>query len=557
MTESTANRKLRGKPLSPGMGEGEVFVYRDILKRFDEFYDIEDPQVEGELKGLDRALASISDDLNVLANRVEKEIDSELSGVFHAHLAMVQDPSLRKEVEREITEELVSAGTAVRTVFRRWERRFRSMEAEVARQKGEDMRDLARRLVSALAGVHGHALEEIPRGSILVANRLLPSDTVFLARNTAAGAVLEVGGKGSHAALFAREIGLPCVAGFSDLLDTVSDGSFAIVDADEGEVIFNPTPKQRKAFHKKEEQRRAATVQARTLAHRPVVTKEGKHIGVLANVGDAQDTRVAVDNGADGVGLYRLEQIYLGRQSPPSMAELLEEMQNTLQPAKGLPVYVRLLDVGADKPLPFIEAPKESNPSLGLRGIRFLLEYPDLLDSQLGALLELSSDYDLHILVPMVTLPRDLAAVKESLRDAASKARKSSHLKLGAMIETPASALAARNLVEYADFLSFGTNDLTQYSFAADRENAAVEAYFDDTHEVIFRLISMVHEDLPHVPLSVCGELAGRAEATSRLLECGVTSLSVVPPSIPMIKEAVRNCDQAPEPSANKAIDDD
>jgi len=557
MTESTANRKLRGKPLSPGMGEGEVFVYRDILKRFDEFYDIEDPQVEGELKGLDRALASISDDLNVLANRVEKEIDSELSGVFHAHLAMVQDPSLRKEVEREITEELVSAGTAVRTVFRRWERRFRSMEAEVARQKGEDMRDLARRLVSALAGVHGHALEEIPRGSILVANRLLPSDTVFLARNTAAGAVLEVGGKGSHAALFAREIGLPCVAGFSDLLDTVSDGSLAIVDAYEGEVIFNPTPKQRKAFHKKEEQRRAATVQARTLAHRPVVTKEGKHIGVLANVGDAQDTRVAVDNGADGVGLYRLEQIYLGRQSPPSMAELLEEMQNTLQPAKGLPVYVRLLDVGADKPLPFIEAPKESNPSLGLRGIRFLLEYPDLLHSQLGALLELSSNYDLHILVPMVTLPRDLAAVKESLRDAASKARKSSHLKLGAMIETPASALAARNLVEYADFLSFGTNDLTQYSFAADRENAAVEAYFDDTHEVIFRLISMVHEDLPHVPLSVCGELAGRAEATSRLLECGVTSLSVVPPSIPMIKEAVRNCDQAPEPSANKAIDDD
>jgi len=539
------------------MGEGEVFVYRDILKRFDEFYDIEDPQVEGELKGLDRALASISDDLNVLANRVEKEIDSELSGVFHAHLAMVQDPSLRKEVEREITEELVSAGTAVRTVFRRWERRFRSMEAEVARQKGEDMRDLARRLVSALAGVHGHALEEIPRGSILVANRLLPSDTVFLARNTAAGAVLEVGGKGSHAALFAREIGLPCVAGFSDLLDTVSDGSLAIVDAYEGEVIFNPTPKQRKAFHKKEEQRRAATVQARTLAHRPVVTKEGKHIGVLANVGDAQDTRVAVDNGADGVGLYRLEQIYLGRQSPPSMAELLEEMQNTLQPAKGLPVYVRLLDVGADKPLPFIEAPKESNPSLGLRGIRFLLEYPDLLHSQLGALLELSSNYDLHILVPMVTLPRDLAAVKESLRDAASKARKSSHLKLGAMIETPASALAARNLVEYADFLSFGTNDLTQYSFAADRENAAVEAYFDDTHEVIFRLISMVHEDLPHVPLSVCGELAGRAEATSRLLECGVTSLSVVPPSIPMIKEAVRNCDQAPEPSANKAIDDD
>jgi phosphoenolpyruvate-protein kinase (PTS system EI component) len=390
-----------------------------------------------------------------------------------------------------------------------------------------------------------------------VANRLLPSDTVFLARNTAAGAVLEVGGRTSHAALFAREIGLPCVAGFSGLLDTVSDGSFAIVDADEGEVILNPTPRQREAFHAREEQKRAAALQARTLADRPAITKGGEHIAVLANVGDAEDTRVAFDNGADGVGLYRLEQIYLGRQSPPSTAELVEEMQNTLQPAKGRPVHVRLLDVGADKPLPFLEAPRESNPSLGLRGIRFLLEYPDLLHCQLDALIELSSDFDLHILVPMVTLPRDLGTVKEALREATSRAGKPSHPKLGAMIETPAAALAARELVEYADFLSFGTNDLTQYSFAADRENATVDAYFDDTHDVIFRLIRMTHEDVPHMPLSVCGELAGRAEATSRLLECGITSLSVVPPSIPMIKEAVRNCEQARKPSANKAIDSD
>jgi len=533
---------LSGKMLSPGLGEGRTFVYRDILTRFDEFYDIDDAHVEEERQRVDRAFAKISDDLSALAGRVEQEIHGDLSGVFRAHLAMVQDPSLKTEVKKEIDDECVSAGSAVRTVFRRWERRFRSMDAEVARQKSDDMRDLARRLVSALAGVHAHALEDIPRGRVLVANRLLPSDTVFLARNTAAAALLEVGGKGSHAALFAREIGLPCVAGLPGLLKTVSEGAYAVVDADEARAIVNPAAEQRKAFLAQRERRAHISANIRARAHEPAVTMDGVRIAVLANVGDAEDTRVAVENGADGVGLYRLEQIYLGHQRPPRLDELLEEMRETLQPAKDLPVYVRLLDVGADKPLPFLEIPRERNPALGQRGIRFLQEYPDLLQTQLDALLELSSDFDLHILVPMVALPRDMAAVEAGLRKAASRAKHSQRPKLGAMIETPAAALAARDLLKHAQFLSFGTNDLTQYAFAADRENAAVDTYFDDTHEVVFRLLGMVHDDVPEAPLSVCGELASRPGATARLVACGIGSLSVVPPSIPTVKEAVRNC---------------
>jgi len=275
------------------------------------------------------------------------------------------------------------------------------------------------------------------------------------------------------------------------------------------------------------------------------VTANGARIAVLANVGDAEDTRLAVENGADGVGLYRLEQVYLGRQNPPSVEELYEEMQETLEPAKGLPVYVRLLDLGADKPLPFLEMPKERNPSLGQRGIRFLREHPELLRTQMEALLQLSSDFDLHILVPMVTLPSDIEAVNQVLEELASKGATSSMPKIGAMVETPAAALTAPDILKCADFLSFGTNDLTQYSFAADRENEAADVYFDDTHDVLFRLISTVHEDIPKIPLSVCGELAGRSEAASRLVKCGVTSLSVVPTLIPAIKEAVRSCGEA------------
>lgn len=542
MSDDEPARTLCGISLSPGWGEGNVFVYPDLLTRFDEFCDIDDEQIEEELKRLDLALEKTSDDLSLLANRVEEEIDVQLSDVFRAHLTMMQDPSLRSEVEKEIKDELVSAGSAVWTVFRRWERRFRSMEAEVAAHKGDDMRDLARRLISALAGVHAHALENIPRGSVLVANRLLPSDTVFLARNTAAAALLEVGGKGSHAALFAREIGLPCVAGLPDLLNTVSESSFAIVDADECQAIINPTTAQKNAFQAQAKIRDQKLAQARAHAHEPAVTMSGKPISVFANVGDVEDTLIAVENGADGVGLYRLEQAYLGRQKPPNLTELLAEMQRTLQPARGMPVFVRLLDVGADKPLLFVEMPTESNPALGLRGIRFLWKHPELLHTQLDALINISSDHDLHILVPMVALPNDMLAIRLALKEAAARANIAALPKLGAMIETPAAALAAPDFMKYADFLSFGTNDLTQYAFAADRENAAVDSYFDDTHDVIFRLISMVHNDVPDAPLSICGELAGRTEATSRLIECGVTSLGVAPPSIPMVKEAVRTC---------------
>ena len=542
MDDTETSMTLSGKTLSPGLGEGQIFVYRDVLTRFDEFYDTDDTQVEDELERLDRALLRISDDLSILADRVETEIDSELSGVFRAHLAMVQDPSLKTEVEKEITDELVSAGSAVRTVFRRWERRFQSMEADVAKQKSDDMRDLARRLVSALAGVHAHALANIPRGSVLVAKRLLPSDTVFLARNTATAALLELGGKGSHAALFAREMGLPCIAGIRGLLDAVSEDSFAVVNADEAQVIINPTAEQKKFFHAKEARQTRTSAKARERAHEPAVTANGTRIAVLANVGDAEDTRLAVENGADGVGLYRLEQAYLGRQKPPSAEELFEEMQETLERAKGLPVYVRLLDVGADKPLPFLEMPRERNPSLGQRGIRFLREHPELLHTQLDALLQLSSYFDLHILVPMVTLPGDIEVVNQVLKELTSKGTTSRMPKIGAMVETPAAALSAPDIMKYAEFLSFGTNDLTQYSFAADRENEAVDIYFDDIHDVIFRLIRTVHDDVPDVPLSVCGELAGRSEAVSRLVESGITSLSVAPSLIPAIKEAVRSC---------------
>lgn len=541
MSDKRENLILRGKTLSPGLGRGEIFVYRDILTRVDEFFDIQEAQVAEETQRFLRAVDKVSSDLDLLASRVKREMDTELSGIFHAHTAIAQDNSLQTEVTKEIAEELVSAGTAVRTVFRRWERRFRSMEAGIAAQKGDDIQDLARRFVSSLAGIRAHALEDIPVGSILVASRLLPSDTIFLARRNASAAILEVGGQGSHAALFAHEIGLPCVSGITNVMESVAPGEHALVDAEAAEVIINPEQEQVDLFQSKRKHRERAGRKAKLRAHKPAITKDGSVVAVLANVGRVEDTREAIRNGAEGVGLYRIEQAYLSRLKPPDKTELFEEIRATLEPAKGLPVYVRLLDIGADKPLPYMEPARETNPSLGRRGIRFLLDYPDLLQTQLVALLELSSEFDLHITVPMVTLPLDMQRVKSCLADCAARTGVLHIPKLGAMIETPAAALAAAGIAENADFLSLGTNDLTQYIFAADRENASVDPYYDDTQDVIFNLLKTVCDDVPHMPLSICGELAGRFEHAARIIECGISTFSVAPPAIPALKEAIRH----------------
>jgi phosphoenolpyruvate-protein kinase (PTS system EI component) len=336
-------------------------------------------------------------------------------------------------------------------------------------------------------------------------------------------------------------MGLPCISGCPDLLTTVPDGALALVDADAGIVTIRPREKQKAIFLNKVDEKERDYKVALSRASIPAITKDGVTISVLANVGCNDDTETAMLNGAEGVGLYRLEQAYLGRVEPPNSDELVNEMRQTLDAARGCAVYVRLLDIGSDKPLPFIGFMAESNPSLGRRGIRFLREYPELLKTQLRAVLELAGEFDVRILVPMVTLPDDVSVVREQLIQLCSRLRISSPPKLGAMIETPAAALAAQEIVKHADFLSFGTNDLTQFVFAADRENAAVERYYRDSADVIFRLLRLTHDDVPEVPLSLCGELAGRPEHISRLLECGIRTFSVAAPLIPIIKETIRN----------------
>ena len=541
MPEKEIALVIQGTPISPGLAEGITHVHHSLLGPIDVVGHIEQTNVEEEIWHLDAATARISDDLITLAAKVEREIDSRLSQVFMAHQLILIDTSLKEELKKEIAENLVNASSAVKTVFLRWEKRFLLMESQVARNKGDDIRDIAIRLRNALAGITVHPLDEIPHGCVLVTSRLLPSDTVFLADRFTAAVLLEYGSVGSHAALFSREMGLPCISRLHNLVATVPDGALALVDADKGTVTIRPQEKQKVIFRKKVDDKEHAYHLARERALSPALTKDDVTISVLANVGCSNDTEKAMLNGAEGVGLYRMERVYLGRVVPPNIDELVDEMRLTLAAAKDRTVCVRLLDIGADKPLPFMRFLAETNPSLGCRGIRLLREYPELLKTHLRAVLELTREFDVHVLVPMVTLPEDVAVVKEYLTQLGLEMQCSILPKLGAMIETPAAALSAREIAKYVDFLSFGTNDLTQYAFAADRENAAVEQYFNDAADAIFRLLQITHDDVPDVPLSICGELAGRPVHIPKLLQCGIRTFSIVPPLVPIIKEAIRN----------------
>ena len=414
---------IDGTTISPGLAEGKIRLHRGLLGLIDAPGDIGREEVDDELSRLDVATAKIGEDLLVLATRVEEEIDSRLAEVFGAHQMILGDSSLQDELRREITENLVSAGSAVKSVFLRWENRFLLRESQIARDKGDDLRDLSIRLRKALAGVGAHPYDEIAEGSILAAPRLLPSDAVLLGGGGASAILLEHGSIGSHASLFVREMGIPCVSGLSGLLEKATEDEWVLVDADRATVTLNPRDEDRVGFRKRVGDLERTRQLAQQRAQRSAVTRDEVTISVFANVGCSEDTSRAIENGAEGVGLYRIERAYLGRVSPPNSEELLAEMKQTLAPARGRPVCVRLLDIGADKPLPFMRFMAETNPSLGRRGIRYLREYPELLRTHLGALLQLAREFEVRILVPMVTLPDDVAIVKEVLGELATEMR--------------------------------------------------------------------------------------------------------------------------------------
>src|SRR5262249_16706403 len=303
---------------------------------------------------------------------------------------------------------LVNAEAVVRRVFRRWQEKFHSLRGDTFQQRADDLADLGRKVLRHLEGVDADRVQSVPAGSVLVLRRLLPSDVVALSRRAVAAIVVESLGQGSHAALLVREKGIPAVADFPGVLERIGDGDEVLVDAYRGEVVLAPEGGTRAAFHERLTHYHATLARCKGACRQPARTLDGEVVKVEANLSATDEVELALDNGADGVGLFRIEQLYLARDLPPTEAELLDELRAIPPPVRHKPLPIRLLDIGGDKPVAFLRLAPEANPLLGKRGVRLLLEYPQLAQTQFAALLRLAQERQLRVLVPMVTLEEDI-----------------------------------------------------------------------------------------------------------------------------------------------------
>jgi phosphoenolpyruvate-protein phosphotransferase len=534
---------LSGRSIAPGLGMGRAWVVGDVLKFSGAPQVIGQQDIDGELLRLRRSFEETLAQLDQYAKRIEAEFDSALADVFRAHGEMLRDLFVSGEFERELRASLLTAEAVVRRVLQRWYQKFEALENPSFRQRADDVLDLGRNIIRRLRGDQDAGLQSIPEHSILVVERLLPSDVVLLPKSKVMAVVVETIGQGSHAALLAREKNIPTITEIPGILSLVSSGVELLVDGFHGTLVIAPRAPTRTEFQSRMEKWRATLVRCKAACREPARTLDGQLISVEANIGIGDDVELAIDNGADGVGLLRIEQLYFARKVPPTENELFGELKRLITPLGNRPVTIRLLDVGGDKPLSYLGLSTSSNPVLGRRGVRLLLDYSQLVRTQIGAILRLSEEHLLRVLIPMITLEDDIRRMREAFDAICAEINIQSPPGFGAMVETPAAALGIPAIVRHVDFLSVGTNDLTQYTLAAARDDASVNDYYLDSHESIMRLLSIILVDAGRCPVTLCGELAGREAFVPRLLEMGFRALSVSPTVIPTTKATIRGVD--------------
>jgi phosphoenolpyruvate-protein phosphotransferase len=531
--------EITGTPISGGIAIGKAFLYKDILTREIEFRELEEGEVELELKRMKNALKDVKKDIIETRDRVEQVLEKKYADIFDAHSVILNDSQIIKSLEDEIRRVKLNAEQIVKTVFKRLENRFKVSENEIIRERADDIADLARRMLFTLTGKDADVLSRLPKGSILVSERLLPSDTVRLNRDNVVAIITEQGSGSSHAALLARSMNVPYIAKTSKSMEDINKNAYIIADADKGKIIVNPDKKDIHEYEEAIKKNKLAEIEMKKNTKAAESIKKNTGIKVLANASLKREIKQAIDYNCDGIGLYRIEMIYMGRRVPPNSDELVRILNDSFVGIGKREITVRLLDVGGDKILPYINM--EGNESfLGLRGVRVLLKNPKLLETQLKTFVTLSKRYNLKLLIPMVSIPQEIVRVKEELKKL-TKNHGDREIQIGAMIETPAAVIKIKEILELVDFVSIGSNDLIQYVMAAGRENVSVAEYYDAGAEIVLVSIGKVIAEAKkqNKECVLCGELAADVNYTKKLLDLGLTNFSVASVKIPQVKHKI------------------
>lgn len=527
---------LKGIAASAGIAIARAF----ILEHPD--YSISQKQVtdvDAELAKLDAALAQSQTELEAIKARTLQELGEKKAEIFESHLLILNDPELIDPVKEKIKSESVNAEYALNETATQFIQMFENMKSAYLQERAADMRDVTKRILKHLLGLNYVSPSEISEEVIVVAEDLTPSDTAQLNRKYVKGFTTNIGGRTSHSAIMARSLEIPAVVGTKNVLSSVQSGDLMIVDGLEGDVIINPTEAIVAQYRAKQEAYAKQVEEWKKLRTEPTVSKDGVHVELAANIGTPNDVAGVLDNGGEAVGLYRTEFLYMGRDKLPSEEIQYVAYKSVLEKMEGKPVVVRTLDIGGDKELPYLDLPKEMNPFLGFRAVRLCLDRQDIFRTQLRALLRASVHGNLRIMFPMIATLGEFREAKAVLEEEKAKLEAegiqvASNIQLGIMVEIPSTAVLADQFAKEVDFFSIGTNDLIQYTMAADRMNERVSYLYQPYNPAILRLIKMVI-DAAHREgrwVGMCGEMAGDSTAIPILLGLGLDEFSMSATSI-------------------------
>jgi len=538
---------LKGLAASPGIANGRVYLL-ETSQLATPAREVANP--EEELRRFKRALHATRTQLEVIRAKTEREVGASEAAIFEAHLLILEDPNFLKEVRLNVLEKGLNAETSVQQAVSKFSATLEAIPDPYFKARSADIQDIGKRIVNNILGRSLDPLAKLESQVIVVARDLTPSDTAGMNRKMVLGFATDLGGLTSHTAILARSLNIPAVVGLGQVTTSVRNSEEIIVDGIKGVVVINPNPATSEQFEREKQEHNAVRAKLNEVRFLAAETPDGRRVEVSANIGAIDEVEIALSNGAEGIGLLRSEFLYLDRDTLPSEEELLRAYGTIAEKMKPRPVIVRTLDVGGDKPPRYLKMPPETNPFLGLRGIRVSLGDEvgrELLKAQLRAVLRAGKRGRLKVMFPMISDVGEVREVQKVLNEVRSELAAQGlpyqQVEVGIMIETPSAAVTADILAKEVNFFSIGTNDLIQYSMAADRTNARVSYLYDPLHPSILRLIRNIIDSGHRNGISVgmCGEMAGDPFCVQILLGLGLDEFSVGPFAIPRVKQIIRS----------------
>lgn len=535
-------KRFKGIAASDGVAIGKVYLFEKTEIILNE-ENIHESDVEKELNSLNSAIEEYS---NELKNR-ETTTDAE-DEVRNAHIELVSDPSLIEMASDKIKNSLQNAELALHSTIQEMASVFEMLDDEYLRERAADYRDIGENIMYKLKGIAPKTLSSLDDDYIIVAEELTPTDTSTMDKDHVLGLVMELGGKTSHSSIIAQTLGIPAVVGMKDIRSNLKNDDFIILDALEGVVIVNPDEKTIADYEAKFASIKANKELAEKYKFEKPVTLDGRSVEVVSNIGGIEDLKLALEDGAEGVGLFRTEFLYMEGNDFPTEEYQFSVYKEAAELLEGKPLIIRTLDIGGDKGLDYFEFPKEENPFLGWRALRIGFDRKDILRTQLRAILRASAFGDVKILLPMIISVQEIQTVQEYIEEFKSELRDEGHdfnenIEVGIMIETPASVFVAEDLIQNCDFFSIGTNDLTQYILAVDRGNEKISHLYDYFNPAVLRAIKQVI-DASHKYgkwTGMCGSMASDVQATYLLLGMGLDEFSSVSSKVGLIKSVINN----------------